>query len=261
MRSKSLASAIATILLVPIAVGYLPTAEKSEKVVVALNGWVFGVKSSGKWKAGTKALDGKSFRFSSFGDTKVGKSIHSTLEYTEGPPNPSVDMKDIEPSDTQTLYVSGSSVHFTPLKRVSKTDKEMLAIAKKYVASKHKSSLPLEIQDGVVADLNGDGNKEVVLSIGSGSSNSTKKSQDYSAIIVSTLVDGKPKILELSYETEFGMQRGPFKGTFIAAGDFDGSHKTTFVITSADSWGTDVKMLQLLKNGKVKQVWAAGFGE
>ena len=261
MRSKSLASAIATILLVPIAVGYLPTAEKSKKVVVALNGWVFGVKSSGKWKAGTKALDGKSFRFLSFGDTKVGKSIHSTLEYTEGPPNPSVDMKDIEPSDTQTLYVSGSSVHFTPLKRVSKTDKEMLAVAKKYVASKHKSSLPLEIQDGVVADLNGDGNKEVVLSIGSGSSNSTKKSRDYSAIIVSTLVDGKPKILELSYETEFGMQRGPFKGTFIAAGDFDGSHKTTFVITSADSWGTDVKMLQLLKNGKLKQVWAAGFGE
>jgi hypothetical protein len=230
----------------------------ADPVVIAVDGWVLGVKAGSSWKAAGPSLGGKRLRFAS---PTPGKARTALVEYDAGPPAPTLTLKGMPMIDQGTLLVSGGKAKFAALRRIGKNNPAYLAAARSYAASKGKGKLPVRIEDGMQVDLNRDGKLDVVLAVTSGSTLANRKKADYAAILIRTLVGGKVKTIEFAYETNFGEMRGPFRSRVVGAGDFDGDGTTEFVVTSHDPWGNQVWLLQLTKDGRIRELFTVAESE
>ncbi|GMV87946.1 MAG: hypothetical protein AMXMBFR81_08770 [Chthonomonas sp.] len=221
-----------------------------DPVALSLGGWVFAVNQGGNWAEPGKDLDGKEMSFASVD----GSQTVAALEYSDGPPVPSVSLKgDVAKG---LFQVSGSRATFLPGKRIATGDAAAAKVAQDFAKSKGKTG-KAQIVDGLEADLDGDGKPEQVLAISSGSTLESKKAADFFAVIVRT----QDKTLEVVYESEFGEMRGPFTGAIVAAGDVDGDGINEFVVTSEDPWGDMVYVYQLAAGPTLKEIHSAGRGE
>lgn len=236
-----------------------PPPQRDEPVVVAVGGWVVGVKTGSGWKEGGKSLSGRTLHFATSSRNGVGRPVKAALAYSDGPLGPSLDLEKI--SEPDTIYVSGGRTRWTKVQRVGVHNPVYLRIVQEYAATKGKATLHVRLAEGIRADLNGDGKLEVVLAFGSSADAQRPTKQDFAALVVRVPVGRDVKLKEIAYETNFGYMRGPFTCRFIGAGDFDGDGTTEFLVEIRDPWGEEIRLLQLTKEGKLKTLSSAAQGE
>lgn len=227
--------------------------------IIAIGDWVIAEKASRGWRSPGKSLHGKKVIFKSWRGDHAEDDYFGELEYDAGPPMPSVTLKDFVNPGPEILFASGKAT-FAPVTRISPENLEYRKIASYYaVKLGHKHSV--KISDGIQADLDGDGRREVLLVLNATDINKPKSG--FCALLLRQLSGhsgSKVKTTTLEMEGKYGYMRGPFKAQIFGAGDLDGDGKREFVYSISDPWGVEAKLVQL-RNGKVKTLCSTGMGE
>lgn len=239
----------------------IATAPK-EPVTISIGSWLVAERTPTKWTQPRKKLNGISVNLKNMvvdagPATLTGKIVIPNEEDTH-----ESDRVETNPEpEANALYVSGGKATALSAKHLSTTDPAFLKIASEYAARKGSKAKKIVIHDVTEADLNGDGQKDIVLSFASAYDGDRPGKGYFSAVIVRSQVKGKMQTSQLLWETHVGQMRGPWKSFFVGAGDFDGDKKTEFVVKTQDSWLQISRLVQLGKSGVAKTLCTTYFGD
>ena len=231
-------------------------------VTVSIGKWLVAERTASGWTQPRYSLNGLPVNLKNMvsGAGSATLSAKIAIPAEESAQESSRIESDPEP-DEFSLYVSGGKATPIGFKRLSVTNPTYLQVAAQYAARKGSKLKKVRLHDVAEADLNGDGQKDIVLSFESAYEGDRPPRGYYSAVIVRSLVKGKVRTSELVWETNVGQMRGPWQSLFFGAGDFDGDKKPEFVVRTQDSWLMISRLVQLSKTGTIKTLCATYFGD
>lgn len=245
-----------------IAIATLIIAGAKEPVTVSIGNWLVAERTKTGWTQPRRSLSGVSVNVKNLvPGTGAAKASGKIVIPEEESAQESDWIETGSELDSKSLWISGGRASSLAFKRLAVTNATYAKVAADYAKKKGSKAQKIVVQDVAESDLNGDGNKDIVLSFASAYDGDRPTKGYFSAVIVRSLVGGKVRTTELLWETNVGQMRGPWSSTFVGAGDFDGDKKPEFVVKTQDSWLMVSRIVQLSKSGNAKMLCATYFGD
>jgi|GEM_PF-5932815 len=233
-----------------------------EPVTVSIANWLVAERTASGWTHPRKSLNGLPVHLKNMVSNAGPATLSGKIVIPEEESAQESDRVETDPApEANSLYVSGGKATPLAVKHLSAANPAYLKVAAEYAARKGAKAKKIVIHDIAEADLNGDGQKDIVLSFASDYVGDRPGKGYFSAVIVRSQIKGKVRTSELLWETNVGQMRGPWTSVFVGAGDFDGDKKTEFVVKTQDSWLMVSRLVQLSKTGVAKPLLTTYFGD
>ncbi|MCE9560330.1 MAG: hypothetical protein K8R88_15445, partial [Armatimonadetes bacterium] len=174
----------------------------ADPVAISVGSQIKFVKTPSGWTQPGKFMDGKELSWLKLGSKETPRKYK--VEWSEGPPMENTQFVTSEVVTEDEVFVSGGKFKAIKTTRLSPKSATYLKIAADYAKKKGAKAKNIVIQDIVSGDFNRDGQTDVLISIGTGSTSETLTKGDFSAAFLRTQIGKTVKTIDLEWETNFG---------------------------------------------------------